>query len=119
MKVLLDACVWGGASQTDQRAGYDVETVSDWLRDPGDQDILAHALDHTQVLVTLDKDFGELTVVWHQPHRGIIRLVDLRARDQGPAIVMALAKYGEELLQGAIVTVEPGRVRVRPSDLHS
>jgi len=44
------------------------------------------------------------------------RLVHLRAEEQGRAIVMTLARYGQELSQGAIVTVEAGRVRVRPPE---
>ena len=31
---------------------------------------------------------------------------------------MALNRYGTELQSGAIVTVEPGRVRIRPADEH-
>lgn len=49
------------------------------------------------VLVTLDKDFGELAIVKGLPHSGIVRLVDLRAEEQGHACVDVLARYGEEL----------------------
>jgi predicted nuclease of predicted toxin-antitoxin system len=94
----------------------DVESTADWARDPGDDEVLAHAFQNSQVLITLDKDFGELVVVLQRPHVGIIRLVDCRAEDQGRAAAATLARYGEELSQGAIVTVEPGRVRVRPPD---
>jgi predicted nuclease of predicted toxin-antitoxin system len=66
--------------------------------------------------VTLDKDFGELTVVHRLPHAGIIRLVGFRASNQGPKIVEILDAYGSDLGQGALVTAEPGRVRVRPAD---
>ena len=44
-----------------------------------------------------------------------MRLVAIGAERQGTAAVEALAKYGGELAAGAIVTVEPGRVRVRPA----
>ena len=116
MKVLLDGCVWGGADETLRAAGHDVESTADWPRDPGDDDVLAHAFRNSQILITLDKDFGELAVVLQRPHVGIVRLVDLRAADQGTAAAAALAQYGHDLSQGAIVTVEPGRVRVRPPD---
>lgn len=65
------------------------------------------------MLVTLDKDFGELAIVKNTPHAGIIRLAALRAGDQGPAVVRALTLYGPALAYGGIVTVEPGRIRVR------
>ena len=50
------------------------------------------------------------------PHRGILRLVDIRAADHGLAAVAAIDAHGAVLAQGAIVTVEPGRVRVRPPE---
>lgn len=97
-------------------AGHDVESTSEWPRDPGDEEVLGHAYRNAQVLITLDKDFGEIAIVRRQPHSGIVRLVTLRAEDQGPASAGALARYRDDLTQGAIVTVEPGRVRVHPSD---
>jgi len=36
------------------------------------------------VLVTLDKDFGELAIVKGALHAGIVRLVAIRARDRPP-----------------------------------
>jgi len=64
--------------------------------------------------VTLDKDFGELAVVSGQLHSGLVRLVGMSAREQGPICVDVLDRYAQELAAGAIVTVEPGRIRVRP-----
>ena len=98
-------------------AGHDVDWVGDWSRDPGDEQILETAAAHGQVLVTLDKDFGELAVVFLRPHAGIVRLVNLRAQDQGPVCAAALRRYGTELEQGAIVTAEEQRVRIRPPGL--
>jgi predicted nuclease of predicted toxin-antitoxin system len=116
MKVLLDTCVWGGATQDLSQAGHDVVWAGAWDRDPGDEEILSIALTQGRVLVTLDKDFGELTVLRGQPHSGIVRLVDLPARRQGWVCLEVLDRYSRELQAGAIVTVEPGRVRVRPAD---
>ena len=116
MKVLLDGCVWGGAPEILRAVGHVVESTADWPRDPGDDDVLTHAFQNSQVLITIDKDFGELAVVLRRPHVGIVRLVDCRAEDQGRVAAATLAQYGQELSQGAIVTVEPGRVRIRPPD---
>ena len=115
-KVLLDTCIWGGAVATLEAAGHDVRWVGDFDRDPGDESILALAALEARVLVTLDKDFGELAIVRRRPHAGIVRLVDARATQHGPLAVRVLAHYGDELLAGAIVTAELGRVRVRPPD---
>jgi predicted nuclease of predicted toxin-antitoxin system len=112
VKVLLDGCVWGGARAALGAAGHEVESTADWPSDPGDSEVLAHAHRNGQVLITLDKDFGEIAIVRRQPHSGILRLVTLRAEQQGAASVEALARYPDDLSKGAIVTVEPGRVRV-------
>ena len=116
MKVLLDSCLWPGAKGQIGGAGHEVEWVGDWDADPGDDAILAHAARNGQIVITLDKDFGELAVALGRAQAGIIRLVDVRYSDQGPLCVALLAAHGPELALGAIVTAEPGRVRVRPAD---
>jgi predicted nuclease of predicted toxin-antitoxin system len=68
------------------------------------------------VLVTLDKDFGELAIVRRQRHRRIVRLVGFAAAEQGPACREAVERHSDVLLIGGIVTVERGRVRVRPPE---
>ena len=116
MKLLLDTCVWGGASQELEAAGHDVLWAGEWTEDPGDEEILARAHSEERILVTLDKDFGELAIVHRMPHSGILRLVNLAARQQATVCLRALALYGEELQSGAIVTAESGRLRIRPTD---
>jgi predicted nuclease of predicted toxin-antitoxin system len=114
MKVLLDTCVWGGTCQVIADAGHDVIWTGEWQNDPGDSEILAYAYQEGRILITLDKDFGELAIVFNQPHTGILRLVNLPARQQGPICVQVLASHGELLQAGAIVTVDSRRLRVRP-----
>ena len=114
MRILLDACVWGGAREPLRAAGHDVVWAGEWDEDPGDDEILARAYREARVLVTVDKDFGELAAVRRMPHAGIIRLVGHRAEQQAPRLLDALDRYGAELAPGGVVTVEPGRVRVRP-----
>jgi predicted nuclease of predicted toxin-antitoxin system len=116
VRVLIDSCVWGGVAAALRGLDHDVEAATDWPEDPGDAEVLAHAHASSQVLVTLDKDFGELVVVHGRPHAGIVRLVQVAAREQATACGVALERYGEALERGAIVTVEPGRVRVREAD---
>ena len=115
MKLLLDTCVWGRARQALEAAGHDVVWAGDLPEDPGDQEILARASAECRILVTLDKDFGELAIVRETPHRGIIRLVNFGAKQQAPVCLQVLGLYGKDLERGAIVTAEPGRLRIRPS----
>lgn len=114
MKLLLDTCVWGLACLELSEAGHEVVWAGDWQEDPGDDEILERARIEGRILVTLDKDFGELAVVYNRPHSGIIRLVGFRAIEQAGVCKKILERYGKELLRGAIITADPGRLRVRP-----
>lgn len=114
MKLLLDSCVSKGAGAELASAGHDVVWVGDWAADPGDEEILACALREARVVVTLDKDFGELAVAFGHAHAGIVRLVGFSVRHQAAACLAAIRMHGDELQAGAIVTAEPGRLRFRP-----
>ena len=115
MRLLLDTCVWGGAVGALTEAGYDIVWSGVWDQDPGDEEILATAHSEDRILVTLDKDFGELAIVHRAPHSGIIRLVGFSARQQAIACTRILDLHATELQAGAIVTAEPGRIRIRPA----
>lgn len=58
--ILIDSCVWGGALPALSVLGHDVIWSGSWAEDPGDIAILAAAYSERRILVTLDKDFGEL-----------------------------------------------------------
>jgi predicted nuclease of predicted toxin-antitoxin system len=73
------------------------------------------ALTEERVLVTLDKDFGEIAIVRGVRHAGIVRIVAHSARAQGKVIADVLERHGTALADGAIVTAEPGRLRIRPA----
>jgi len=116
VRLLLDTCVWSGVAAELAAASHDVEWSGNWPQDPGDQEILAYARLHSRILVTLDKDFGEIAVVRSVRHNGILRIVDFSVRHQGTACLQAIARHGSDLAAGAIVTAEPGRLRVRPPE---
>ena len=116
MRLLLDTCVWNGVVGELEAAGHDVQWTGHWPRDPGDEEILAYARREGRILVTLDKDFGELAVGRGARHSGILRIVDFSVRQQGAACLQAIARHGSDLVAEAIVTAEPGRLRVRPAE---
>jgi predicted nuclease of predicted toxin-antitoxin system len=81
VKVLVDGCVAGSVPAALAAAGHQVERVADWPADPGDAVILSRALGAGQVVLTLDKDFGELhgsaliapKRLEHRPDAGALR----------------------------------------------
>jgi predicted nuclease of predicted toxin-antitoxin system len=113
VKILLDTCVWGGARASLEAAGHQVDWTGSWSKDPGDEEILKHASTNQQILITLDKDFGELAIVRGVAHHGIVRLVGIRAQEQGPLAVSVIERYAAELAMSAVLTVESWRVRVK------
>ena len=91
MKLLLDSCVRGGAKTFLAMAGHDVDWIGERSEDPGDDAILSKADRNERVLITLDKDFGDLSVLFGAPHlgaphHGIVRLVNIPVRKQGQSL---------------------------------
>lgn len=113
--ILLDSCVWGGALPVLSAFGHDVLWSGSWSRDPGDSSILATAHAEQRILVTLDKDFGELAILKGLPHSGIVRLAGFRVTRMAGVIHHIVLTYRSELAAGAIVTADPERIRIRTS----
>lgn len=68
------------------------------------------------ILVTVDKDFGELVFLYKRPHPSIIRLVDIPARNQGTVLLRLVETHHFDIERQALITVEKYRVRVRVLD---
>jgi predicted nuclease of predicted toxin-antitoxin system len=115
MKLLLDSCLSGKAAALLRDIGHDVVWAGDWPADPGDAEILVRARVEGRVLVTLDKDFGELAIVRGEPHCGIVRLVDCTVGKQAERCGLVMSRHGDLLAAGGIVTAEAGRLRIRPA----
>jgi hypothetical protein len=107
VKLLLDSCVWWRRCSLKLQGTMSSGRMRSWPR-----------VYQEGRISSLDKDFGELAVVRGQAHAWIIRLPILPAFQQAPTCLMVLTRYGAELQAGAILTVEPGRVRVRPAALY-
>ncbi|WP_343419288.1 DUF5615 family PIN-like protein [Candidatus Flexifilum breve] len=71
--------------------------AGDWGADPGDTAILERAHEEGRILITLDKDFGELVIVRRLPHSGIVRLVDLSLRAQSKCVCKSSKVMGVNL----------------------
>lgn len=97
--------------------GHDVVWVGDWPHDPGDRAILDEAHRDGRILVTLDKDFGELAVRYAVPHSGIVRLVETPVVQQPSLCERVFERHTDDLASGAVVTAGPERIRVRLAGL--
>lgn len=113
MRFLLDSNMSRAAYTFLVDAGEEVDWVRHWSADPGDESILMHARERDMVVVTFDKDFGELAIRNGAAHAGIIRLQDIGAKSQGRLALLAAREYADVLAEGGVVTMSPGRIRVR------
>ncbi|MGQ0657615.1 MAG: DUF5615 family PIN-like protein [Chromatiales bacterium] len=117
MKLLLDASISATARSALTAAGHDVTWAGDLADNtpPTDAEILDRALREHRVLVTLDRDLGEHALVRrHAPP--MLRVCNFKATQQAQVVLQVLAAHGPELARGAVVTVEPGTLRIRLPD---
>lgn len=111
--VMLDACLSPRCAESLRAEGFDVDYAGDWPAVATDDEIMQAAAADSRVVVTLDKDFGELAVAAGMRHFGIVRLENMSAARHAATCAIVLRRYRKELADGGIVTVSPGRVRVR------
>lgn len=74
MKFLIDECLGSKFALWLQNKGYDVISVIDLMPGAKDEQVLEKAFIDNRILVTLDKDFGEMVFRIKLKHKGIILL---------------------------------------------
>ena len=114
MKFLLDVCV-SSRSLESFLVGRTHDVLSAVAVAPraSDERLLALALQDERVLVTEDKDFGELVFVRRLPHGPIIRLVELTVDQQVGGMAELLDRHATELTGPVVITITRGRIRIR------
>lgn len=96
-------------------AGCDVMSVSETRAGASDHEVLAAAEREGRILITEDRDFGELVVRQRLGVRGVILLeLDRLSNVAEAALVTDVATAHADKLAGNLLVIEPGRVRVRP-----
>ncbi len=96
--------------------GYDVLSIAESAAGIADEDVLSRANDAQSVLLTADKDFGELVFRQHRLHAGIVlfRLAGLAPAAKAPVVVAAIKAHGTEL-EGEFCVITDTAVRIRRS----
>ena len=117
MKFLLDACAASRAlHEALVELGHDVLSAWEGYARATDEALLALAYQEGRVLVTEDKDFGELVFLRRQPHPCIVRLVELRVAETVEAMRHLIELHGDAMREGAIIVVTERRVRIRSAE---
>ena len=114
MRLLADENFPGSAVQALREAGHDIVWIRSEAPGASDHQVLVRAQDDARLLVTFDKDFGELAFLrGARASRGVVLF---RVPPASPAalaslVVMTLGSRSD--WEDNFTVVEPGRLRMR------
>jgi predicted nuclease of predicted toxin-antitoxin system len=114
MKFLLDESVEFRLHSYLQELGHDVTSVAkDYLYGLLDEDVLVMATQERRILITNDKDFGELIFRHQFPHSGVIllRMKDANVKAKLTRLQEVITEFADRLDQFLVVTQKTVRVR--------
>jgi predicted nuclease of predicted toxin-antitoxin system len=115
MRFLADENVSRLVIERLRAAGFDVVAVGSTSPGASDNDVLAAASHDGRILITEDRDFGELVVRQRVGVYGVVLLELDRLSNVAEAdLVAAVVTTNADKLPGNLLVIEPARVRVRP-----
>ena len=112
MKFLVDRCAGRRLAEWLRSLGHDVAEGRERGPDPGDRIVLEWASREGRVLITMDKDFGELVFLEGASHSGLVRLPDVPAPARITLVQRLLQDHSNDLQSGAVITIRGGRIRI-------
>lgn len=97
-----------------RQQGHDVVYVAELSPSMADDHVFQYANERDALLVTADKDFGELVFRLGKAHRGVVllRLAGLPAAVKAETVARVFRDHAAELV-GAFSVVSSGAVRIR------
>ena len=99
--------------------GHDVLSAAQIDPRAADEALVALAYEEQRVLITEDKDFGELVFVHRLPHPSIIRLVEMQVAEKVTAMRELIECHPDALLEGSLIVVTRSRARIRTGNARS
>ena len=115
MRWLIDECVDAALAAQLRDAGHDVLCMSDIAPRATDVEVMNRADSEGRLLLTEDKDFGDLVFRQARPVPGIVLLrIDAAQRSRkGQRLLAAIDWFGDTLI-GRYTVIEDARLRSRP-----
>lgn len=112
MRFIVDECAGPVLAAWLREGGWETFSVYDDARGSSDDEILAKAAAEDWIIVTTDKDFGEMVYRERRAHRGVIllRLNDERAGNKIAVLDRLLTGHASRLPDQFVVVTET-RVR--------
>ena len=115
MKFLADECCDLGLVEFLRKKGHQVDYIQESLQGLTDREVLKRAKKDERVLLTEDKDFGELVYRLRLPSHGIILLRfnphDKKIKYQ--RLFQLISTYSKKL-PGNFIVIDKQKFRIRP-----
>jgi hypothetical protein len=119
LKFIVDECMGISVVQWLRNKHYDVISIIECMAGSADDAVLAKAVQENRILITADKDFGD--IVFHQGarHCGIIllRLSDETPKNKLQALEELFEKHWDCLANNFVVVADAG-IRVIEQNIH-
>lgn len=114
MNVLADEGVDSQIVERLRLDGHDVLYVAEMEPSLADEMVLQRANQHSALLLTEDKDFGELVYRQQLVHLGVVllRIMGLTSAAKATIVAKVFEEHGEELPRSFTV-ISPGVLRIR------
>ncbi len=117
MKLLIDNALSPALAVQLKSAGHDAVHVRDYdLQAADDEAIFVRAQQEQRVVVSADTDFGTLLATRQETSPSVILFrhgTERRPERQGEILLSNLEAVEADLATGALVIIEPARLRVR------
>ena len=115
MRWLIDECADASLAALLQKLGHDVVYMADVAPRATDGEVMSRADAESRLLLTEDKDFGDLVFRQAKPVPGIVllRIDSSRRLRKGPRLSEAIDRFGNTLF-GRYTVIEDARFRGRP-----
>ena len=115
MRLLANENISGSVIRELRRLGHDVLSVKESLRSVPDRVVLSHATAEARILITHDKDFGELAFRYGLPSSCGVVLFRLSGSSPDADNVRVLGVLSRDLpFTGHFCVVTDDRLRIRP-----
>ncbi len=108
MRFLVDECTGPAVAKWLKAEGHEVFSVFDQAQGIDDAEVLTIAVAEERILITNDKDFGEMIFRERLDHRGVIflRLSDERSTNKIAVLKLVLDNYSDRLSNRFVTATE-------------
>lgn len=120
LRFLIDVSAGGGIEKYLREKGYDTKAVRDIDPRMEDEDIIGIAVSEGRMVVTMDKDFGELVYRCSMRHSGILllRLEDETGTEKLRVVIHIMENYSSQI-KDCFCVFQNERLRIRKTGRRS